>query len=103
MCIKDKEMRNRKYDKEFKLDCIKYCAEHPELSQTEAVRNLGVPEQTLNRWLINSQKQGEDTFRGSGNFASDKNKEIARLQRELRNANDAISILKKAIGILGEK
>lgn len=49
MCIKNKEMRNRKYDKEFKLDCIKYCAEHPELSQIEAARNLGVPEQTLNR------------------------------------------------------
>ena len=22
----------RNYDKEFKLDCIKYCAEHPDLS-----------------------------------------------------------------------
>lgn len=96
-------MRNRSYDKEFKLDCIKYCADHPELSQADAARNLGVPEQTLNRWLINSQKQGEDAFRGSGNYASDKDKEIARLQRELRSANDAISILKKAIGILGEK
>ncbi len=96
-------MRNRSYDKEFKLDCIKYYVDHPELSQGEAARNLGVPEQILNRWIVNSKKQGEDAFRGSGNFASDKDKEIARLQRELRNANDAISILKKAIGILGEK
>ena len=96
-------MRNRSYDKNFKLDCIKYCGDHPELSQADAARNLGVPERTLKRWIINSKKQGEDAFRGSGNFASDKDKEIARLQRELRNANDAISILKKAIGILGEK
>lgn len=96
-------MRNRSYDKGFKLDCIKYCAEHPELSQADATRNLGVPEQKLNRWIVNSRKQGEDAFRGSGNFASDKDKEIVRLQRELRNANDAISILKKAICILGEK
>jgi len=96
-------MRKRKYDKEFKLDSVKYCADHPELSQAEAAVNLGIPEQTLNRWLVNSKNQGEDAFRGSGNFASDKDKEIARLQRELRNANDAISILKKAISILGEK
>ncbi|MCR5763239.1 MAG: IS3 family transposase [Treponema sp.] len=58
-----------------------------------------MPEQTLNRWTVSSKKQGEDAFRGSGNLASDKDKEIARLQRELRNANDAISILKKATGI----
>lgn len=60
-------MRNRKYDKEFKLDCIKYCAEHPDLSQGEAARNLDIPEQTLNRWPVNSKKQGENAFRGSGN------------------------------------
>ena len=96
-------MKNRTYDKEFKLDCIKYCAEHPELSQGDAAKNLGVPEQTLNRWLVNSRLQGENAFRGSGNYASDEAKEIARLKKELRNANDAIEILKKAIGILGEK
>jgi len=96
-------MRNRSYDKQFKLDCIKYCAEHPEISQQEAARKLGLPEQTLNRWIICARKQGDDAFRGSGNYASDKDKEIARLKRELRNANDAIDILKKAIGILGEE
>ena len=85
------------------MDCIKYCGDHPELSQADAAINLGVPEQTLNRWIVNSKKQGEDAFRGSGNFSLNKDKEIARLQRELRNANDAISILKKTIGILGEK
>ena len=85
------------------MDCIKYCGDHPDLSQADAARNPGVPEQTLNRWIVNSKKQGEDAFRGSGNFSLNKDKEIARLQRELRNANDAISILKKAIGILGEK
>lgn len=70
---------------------------------SEVAKNLDVPEKTLNRWLVNSKKQGDDAFRGSGNYASDKDKEIARLQRELRNANDAITILKKAISILGEK
>ena len=42
------------------------------------------------------------TYRGSGNYASDEAKEIARLQRELRDAKDALEVLKKAIGILGK-
>lgn len=39
-------------------------------------------------------------YRGSGNYASDEVKEIARLKRELRDAKDAINVLKKAISIL---
>ena len=38
---------------------------------------------------------------GSGNYSSDEAKEIARLQRELRDTKDALEILKKAIRILG--
>jgi len=38
----------------------------------------------------------------SGNYASDEQKEIARLKRELRDAQDALDVLKKAIGILGK-
>ncbi|MFR3320746.1 MAG: hypothetical protein ACLTSZ_05660 [Lachnospiraceae bacterium] len=37
-----------------------------------------------------------------GNYASDEAKEIARLQRELRDTKDALEVLKKAIGILGK-
>lgn len=39
---------------------------------------------------------------GSGSYASDEAKEIARLKRELRDAQDALDVLKKAIGILGK-
>ena len=42
----------------------------------------------------------EMPYRGSGNYASDEAKEIARLQRELRDAKDALNVLKKAISIL---
>ena len=37
-----------------------------------------------------------------GNYASDEQKEIARLKRELRDAQDALDVLKKAISILGK-
>ena len=39
---------------------------------------------------------------GSGNYASEEAKEIARLKRELRDAQDALDVLKKAINILGK-
>lgn len=38
--------------------------------------------------------------RGSGNHNSDAEKEIARLKKELRDSQDALEILKKAMGIL---
>ena len=46
--------------------------------------------------------EGNVPTRGSGNYASDEAKEIARLQKELRDTKDALEILKKAIGILGK-
>lgn len=39
---------------------------------------------------------------GSGNYASEEEREIARLRRELRDAQDALDVLKKAISILGK-
>lgn len=41
------------------------------------------------------------SYRGSSNYASDEQKEIARLKRELRDTQDALDVLKKDIGILG--
>ena len=54
-------------------------------------------------WLSDHKNKGENAFRGSGNYSSDEAKEIARLKRELRDTQDALEVLKKAIGILGEK
>ena len=48
------------------------------------------------------EHKGEVPTRGSGNYASEEAKEIARLQRELRDTKDALEVLKKAIGILGK-
>ena len=40
--------------------------------------------------------------RGFGNYSTDEQKEIARLKRELRDTQDALEVLKKAISILGK-
>lgn len=69
------------YSKQFKLDAINYRNEHPDLTRNN---------------------DGDILVRGSGNYQSDDAKEIARLKRELRDAKDALDVLKKAISILGK-
>ena len=39
---------------------------------------------------------------GSGCYESEEQREIARLKRELRDTQDALDVLKKAISILGK-
>ena len=56
---------------------------------------------TLTKWLKDFRESGDIPVRGSGNYSSDEQKEIARLKRKLRNAQDALDVLKKAISILG--
>jgi transposase len=57
---------------------------------------------TLSRWKKQyNDNEGTVPTRGSGNYSSDEAKEIARLKRKLRDAEDALDVLKKAISILG--
>jgi len=94
--------RNHKqHSKQFKLDAINYRKEHPDLSQAKCAQNLGIGTSTLARWEPQfKDNNGNIPVRGSGNYSSDEAKEIARLKRELRDAQDALDVLKKAIGIL---
>lgn len=93
----------KQHDKEFKINAVKYVEEHPDLTQEECAKNLGIGLSTLSRWRQQCRaNDGDVPVRGSGNYESDDKKEIARLKRELRNAEDALDVLKKAIGILGQ-
>jgi transposase len=90
------------FTQQFKEDAVRYKEDHPELSYEKAAMNLGVSSSALKSWVQASRKNnGSVPTRGSGNYSSDEEKEIARLQRELRDTKDALEILKKAIGILG--
>ena len=87
----------------FKEDAVRYSLDHPELSQEECAKHLGIGHSTLNRWRKKFlETNGEVPTRGSGNYASDEQREIARLKRELRDTQDALDVLKKAISILGK-
>lgn len=92
----------KKYSQEFKNDAVAYRKSHEDLSLKKCAVNLGVSEVSLRTWLKVTDNTGKVAMRGSGNYASDEQKEIARLKRELRDTKDALEILKKAISILGE-
>ncbi len=95
--------RKPQHTKQFKLDAINYRKEHPDLTQVECAKNLGIGTSTLAKWEAQFREHdGDIPVRGSGNYESDEQKEIARLKRELRDAQDALDVLKKAIGILGK-
>ena len=94
--------KSKQHTKQFKLDAVNYRKEHPDLTQVECAKNLGIGVSTLSRWESQFRdNSGDIPVRGSGNYSSDEAKEIARLKRELRAAQDALDVLKKAIGILG--
>ena len=95
--------KRNNHSKQFKLDAINYRNEHPDLTQVECAKNLGIGVSTLAKWESQFRNNdGDIPVRGSGNYQSDDAKEIARLKRELRDAQDALDVLKKAISILGK-
>lgn len=95
--------KSKQHTKQFNLDAINYHKEHPDLTQVECAKNLGIGISTLAKWEAQFRDHdGDIPDRGSGNYESDEQKEIARLKRELRDAQDALDVLKKAIGILGK-
>lgn len=94
---------NRSYDSQLKIDAVKYLNDHPESTALKCAENLGISVSNLNRWKsqLAGTKPTEEAFRGSGNYANDAEKEAARLRRENKDLKDALEVLKKAIGILG--
>ena len=85
------------------MDAINYRKEHPDLTQVECAKNLCIGVSTLARWEAQFRdNDGDIPVIGSGNYDSEEEKGIARLKRELRDAQDALDVLKKAIGILGK-
>ncbi|MFR3882005.1 MAG: IS3 family transposase [Lachnospiraceae bacterium] len=84
------------HDKQFKLDAIQYYQDHKDLGVRGCAENLGIGYSTLTKWLKDFRESGDIPVRGSGNYSSDEQKEIARLRRELRDAQDALDVLKKS-------
>ena len=75
---------------EFKQGVVQYVLDHPNESKVA----------TVHKWLKDANNNdGIINSRGSGNYSSDEAKEIARLKKELKDTQDALEVLKKAIGM----
>ena len=78
------------------------------VKETERFRKLGLSDEYIvirnsDEWIYCfNNNDGIINSRGSGNYSSDEAKEIARLKKELKDTQDALEVLKKAIGILGK-
>lgn len=90
----------RQFNEEFKQDAVNYYYSSGKTQEQVAVE-LKIGKSTLSKWVIAAKNNdGIVPHRGSGNNSSDEAKEIARLNKELRDTKDALEILKKAMGIL---
>jgi transposase len=93
---------SRQFSKEFKEEAVRYYLDHKDLGLEDCANNLGASRTALSVWVKEAKvNKGEVPTRGSGNYQSDEAKENARLKKELRDTQDALEILKKAISILG--
>ena len=69
------------HDKQFKLDAIQYYQDRKDIGVRGCVENLGIGYSTLTKWLKDFRESGDILARGSGNYASDEQKEIARVDK----------------------
>ena len=74
-------MMKHSYDKEFKEQAVQYYLDNKDhMTMNEISKNLGIGASTLHKWIKLFTETGE-FGRGSGNFASDKDKERSKYGR----------------------
>lgn len=85
--------KGTKYSQEFKEDAVRYRLKHLDVALRKCAEDLGISESALKNWMKAAKEhEGSVPTRGSGNYARDEAKEIARLQRELRDTKDALEV-----------
>ena len=94
--------KTKHYSEEFKQDAMNDYYSSGKSMKAAAV-DLKISQSSMHNWVKSAKSnEGLVVHRGSGNYSSDAEKEIAKLRKELRDKDDALDILKKAIGILNE-
>lgn len=84
---------SKQFDKQFKENAVQYYLAHKELGWNKCAENLGISRNTIQSWVkVAAENTGEVPTRGSGNYASDEEKENARLRKELRDTKNALEI-----------
>ena len=87
-----------KYDRDFKQKAVELS--YARGNAKEIAEELGILPELLYRWRREYQQYEKNSFPGKGKpKMTDQEREIARLERELRDAKMERDILKKAISI----
>lgn len=91
----------RHYTEEFKLKAVRLSQVNGNINQTS--RELNVPYSVLQRWRKEYDTYGENSFPGKGKpKLTDQEKEIVKLENQLRELQLENDILKKAISIFSK-
>ncbi len=91
----------RHFDREFKQMAVNLCLTGK--STKEVAQELGLKEDLIRRWKREFYKYESGSFSGHGNTnMTTEQKEIARLNKELKEAQLERDILKKAVSIFSK-
>ena len=97
MMIKERQ----KYDRDFKQKAVELSFARG--NAKEIAEELGIRPELLYRWRREYQQYEKNSFPGKGKpKMTDLEKEVARLQKELRDAKMERDILKKAVSIFSK-
>jgi transposase len=93
-------IKRRVYTKEFKIEAVEL-TERSEKTVKEISDELGIPSHLLYKWRSKYLKEGTGSFPGHGNL-KESERELKRLEKELKNVTEERDILKKALGIFSQ-
>ena len=89
--------KQRKYDKEFKLNAIQLFENSgKKISHIES--DLGISRGNLRRWIDDKELNADSCFPGKGNVSKE-NYELVMLRRENKILKEERDILKKVVSI----
>ena len=84
-------MTKSTFTDEFKQGVVQYVLDHPDESKVAIAKQFGIADSTVHKRLKDGKNNnGTINSRGSGNYASDEAKEIARQKKELKDTQDAL-------------
>jgi len=90
-----------RYTQQFKEIAVQYYFDHKELSFARCADDLGVYKTTLSKWVeLYKENSIGDSTRELGNYFC--NKENIRLRKKLKNTQNDLEILKKAINVFNK-
>lgn len=93
--------KRRKFDKEYKLMVVNLCLSGK--APKEVAKELGINSSMVHRWIRENEQYGDNSFKGNGvAVRTEADEKIARLERELKEAQLECEILKKAVSIFSK-